>query len=156
MAGATAVPEVRRWPFGAVRQVTSSDVQAAANDCLLLGARDDPPRSPFAHDVCCSSLLISCSGKSQLSLARAEDPAIVAGLTYVCNFGRIIPSTPAAKLPCQVYRRLVIGDGFSGNYNFIPDGQSRGLAVLAPVRRFLRTADRRLSLRLDDNRDAGL
>ena len=39
---------------------------------------------------------------------------------------------PGAGMPYQVHGRLLIGDAVSGNYNFIPDEQSCGLAVLSP------------------------
>jgi hypothetical protein len=39
---------------------------------------------------------------------------------------------PGSAAPYQVHGRLLIGDAVSGNYNFIPNEQTCGLAVLAP------------------------
>jgi hypothetical protein len=39
---------------------------------------------------------------------------------------------PGGSAPYQVHGRLLIGDAVSGNYNFIPNEQTCGLAVLAP------------------------
>lgn len=39
---------------------------------------------------------------------------------------------PGSSTPYQVHGRLLIGDAVSGNYNFIPNEQTCGLAVLKP------------------------
>ncbi|HLJ79569.1 MAG TPA: hypothetical protein VKT75_19285, partial [Acidobacteriaceae bacterium] len=39
---------------------------------------------------------------------------------------------PGNAVPYQVHGRLLIGDAVSGNYNFVPNEQACGLAVLAP------------------------